>query len=229
MPFGHRLQSQFDASNFGNTAVYFQACQSGDDQNVHIRPSFGEVKPRATQRFMVGGVASIVGEATLHFGYYNRMVKDSPLVTGLPTTLFTLSYVAEFPVVQLEGVVEHNFGPLFGNGDLYNHLGVAALNHALRHVANDQTLEHRSRLPEMPVAAQRHFWVRLSLVNVSEFDTDVTLKRLKLCDCVMQEVGGAASKRRREFQCPHRHALSFDPLEMHLAVTAPQSPGNHAH
>uniref|UniRef100_A0AAR5P6K5 CFAP65 fourth Ig-like domain-containing protein n=1 Tax=Dendroctonus ponderosae TaxID=77166 RepID=A0AAR5P6K5_DENPD len=221
VPFGHRLKCQFDASNFGNTAVYFQACQSGEDKNIHIRPSFGEVKARESQRFMVGGVASIVGGATLSFGYYNRLVKDSPLVTGTPTALFTLRYEAEFPIVQIEGVVEHNFGALFARRDLYEaYLGVAALNHALRHVANDQTLEHRSRLPELPVDGEQEFWARLTLGNVSDFDTDVTLKRLKLCDCTMQEISGGLSKRGRGFQCPHRPALSITPLALSLPAGA---------
>ncbi|CAG9770863.1 unnamed protein product [Ceutorhynchus assimilis] len=213
-PFGHKLKVNFEVINLGETTIFFQMCQTGDesaDDNFRIKPYYGEVIPKEAKHIIVTGIISKVGNQTVEFGYYNRMVRDSPFVTGVSKKIFHLTYQSELPIIQIEQIVEHNFGELFGKLDLYKHyLEIPRTNQILREIQNDQTVQIHLRFPDFQVQ-EKEFYIKLALTNISDFDVKVNLKRKKICDCELTEIStGAISKRKKGFSCPHRLCLSMD-------------------
>ncbi|KAL1490094.1 hypothetical protein ABEB36_012836 [Hypothenemus hampei] len=213
MPFGQKVKCQFQAVNFGVTNIFYQTCQSGEeprDTNFRIKPSFGEVKPKESQTFSILGLLRQTGNQDIHFGYYNRMVKDSPYVTGKPITLFKLSYCTEFPIIQIDEIVEHNFGSLIGKNHLYLHyFEVPKLNKILQTILNDEEIDVVLRMPECEIQEKQYF-VILALTNISDFDTEVTIKRKQICHCKMEETSESVFERKTSFKCPHRGVLEVE-------------------
>ncbi|XP_050304797.1 uncharacterized protein LOC126742226 [Anthonomus grandis grandis] len=213
LPFGHKVHVDFEAVNFGNSPIFYQSCQMGDEQpdnSFRIKPCFGQVLPKEGTRFSIKGILSHVGEHTLQFGYFNRMIKDSPLTTGSPVKLIEIKYYTQFPIIKIDEISGHNFGPLFSNCYLYElYLQIPEFNKILREIVKEETKMIELRLPEFEIQ-DKEFYLKLALTNTSEYDTRINVQRRKICDCQLEEVSIGMSERKKGFNCPHRDCLIME-------------------
>lgn len=54
------------------------------------------------------------------------------------------------------------------------------------------------------------FTIKLQLLNTSNFNTKVTVKRKKICDCKIVEIAQGLSFRTAVYDCPHRELVALN-------------------
>ncbi|XP_076251481.1 uncharacterized protein LOC143190797 [Rhynchophorus ferrugineus] len=213
---GSKIYAEFEAFNFGDSTVYFHSHYNAHSESTRVKyfeyqPCFGEVCPKSSITFIINGTAKYDGPQVISFGYYNRVSKYSSMLYGNKVNLFKITYTCDYPTVQIDDIVEHNFGCLFGKNHFYdNFLYIPRINDILNTLTKNSEQEINLRLPECQMQS-KEFYIILSLSNKSRFETEIALKRHKLCDCDLKEIAYSSfHQRKKEFNCPHREMVTLE-------------------
>ncbi|CAH2008194.1 unnamed protein product [Acanthoscelides obtectus] len=105
-------------------------------------------------------------------------------------------------------ILDYTFGHLFGKDYFWRTLRITRLNEELKSIKENETKVLDVHLPDCEVG-ENVFSVVLLIANVTQFDVDVSLKRIKLCDCVQKQVQTSINKTKLDYDCPHREMLTM--------------------
>nr|XP_023030497.1 cilia- and flagella-associated protein 65-like [Leptinotarsa decemlineata] len=211
---GKVIQSQFHVFNFGDIAVFFKMrCinRSHNQDQFQIIPSSGEVKPGEKLEILVEGCAQSLGSNEITVVYSNRISEYTEAVDfhAEPIELYKFIYDCQFPRLQLEDVVEHDFGPLFNKKHMWEFLNLDRLNDALGQISEEDTETIHMALPDFEVGPELRY-VTVLIENTTNFETKIELKRKKMCDCHLQEAKNTFNTTKQVYNCPHRETLSLE-------------------
>lgn len=110
------LKTRFHLFNYGDAVVNFRlSClnRSINRDFVKITPITGEVKPTEKLEIEVEVKVGSIGDNEM-FIMYNDNIGNSSSIQIEEKDIFKLTYNCEIEVIQVEQIIDHNFGHLFG-------------------------------------------------------------------------------------------------------------------
>ncbi|CAG9862011.1 unnamed protein product [Phyllotreta striolata] len=217
--YGTPIETSFYIRNFGVSVVYFYLFVSCSRDEISLEPHKGQLEPNASMKINVKFECRMFGKNYVSIDYFNRMGEDSELVDPRSIKLVEFIYRCEMSFLKVSEIVEHDFGPLFSKRHFWNFFKADIINTLLDNMFPDHIEALEITLPDCPVGS-RHY-VTILLENESDLDTEVTLKKLKLCNCGYKP---KPSKYRVEYilDCAHRRTLLIEMTQTRIEKRSSQ-------
>ncbi|XP_060528275.1 cilia- and flagella-associated protein 65-like [Cylas formicarius] len=223
VPYGAKLEFEFNAFNFGETIIHFAVNQdSVDDYHFNIHPMQGEVPPNSKIKFLFDGNAQNVGHQEVIVEYEDIIETRSLKTSGKKIKLFQISFNCSMLIIQVDEIVEHNYGPLFGKHHFWDYLRIESMNKALSEISNSKTEKIEMHLPECEMG-NKTYYVKIALKNITNAQGEIKIKRKQMCQCQLKEVADATFHlRRKNYDCPHREVVNVEISSNKFYEKAPQ-------
>ncbi|XP_045473305.1 cilia- and flagella-associated protein 65 [Harmonia axyridis] len=231
VPWGAEREVHFKIFNFGKSAVCYALKAitfSENHDTIKISHTFGRLRPNENTTVCISFKTKTAGDHVAQIVYMTRINEfGEVLAPNPPVDLFSIKYRCIHPALQIEECVEHNLGILFSKLDMWNFFCVNRINEDLVKVREGETRTIKIELPSTP-CHEKEYHIRFVLRNITKFDLDVSLSRVKMCSCQITEISKSLSFRQKVFKCPHRnmlrmqlsdetiHGLSFQYLDVFM-------------
>ncbi|CAH2008192.1 unnamed protein product [Acanthoscelides obtectus] len=206
--FASEIKTEFHLFNFGQCSVQYKlSCHhhSNTSDTYSLEPSNGKVEVKGMVKVVVSSPRiGTPGQNVVSVSYDIKEQED----LGGGRAVFTFRYKCIYPKLQVIDILDYTFGHLFGKDYFWRTLRITRLNEELKSIKENETKVLDVHLPDCEVG-ENVFSVVLLIANVTQFDVDVSLKRIKLCDCVQKQVQTSINKTKLDYDCPHREMLTM--------------------
>ncbi|GJQ87781.1 putative coiled-coil domain-containing protein 108 [Trypoxylus dichotomus] len=218
---------RFNLFNFGESTIHYNLIfwdrkrSDFSEQCMNIIPRRGSIRPKGRQETLLVLHCASSGTYKVTVYYQTRLNKDSAqIIEGDQIRkVFSFKVCVAYPLIQIVAINDHNFGPLFSKSALWELFAIDKINNYLKSMKSNETRNVNILMPESEYS-NGTFETVWELQNVTSFDTYVSLKRKKLCDCPQVQTSKKVTFRQLVFDCKHRNIFTMSLSESVLQANA---------